>query len=357
MPLRALINNEEKVSISFNDIDWNQIKERQKNGEVNIILPCCKQKGFLRTSSKGLKHFIHAKGQNICDWKPETPEHLMAKAEVIKACLENGWQAIPEFADTNWRADVLAIKNEAKIAFEIQWSSQTTDETESRQIRYNDSQVRGCWFFRTIPKQYREYGDDYVAIKEIPFFKIKKEDDGIFVLFNSSKIELRNFVSILLKKQIKFCDNYRAKQSQEVEILIFDTHCWKCHSPQQLYTVPKRIKSCCNTDMYLMGELWGDEDFDKHTSVYSAVKDIIKENPQFKIGELKPRYSKTVGGSYKSFGCFHCDAIFGDFPLRQEKLEVQNSESGISFLKTLDLGEIKDSGKHWCHSPERKFCC
>jgi len=43
--------------------------------------PCCGQEGFLRTSNRGLKHFVHLKSANPCDWKPESAEHLPLNLE------------------------------------------------------------------------------------------------------------------------------------------------------------------------------------------------------------------------------------------------------------------------------------
>jgi len=165
MPLRAYIDNEEINSIDQTDEQWNDLKKRLKNNKYSLKLSCCKQDGFLRTSSKGLKHFVHSKSDNTCDWKPESPEHLKAKIEIIEACKLNGWKAIPEFSETNWRADVLAIQNDKRIAFEVQWNKQTFEEIKIKQGRYKESNVRGCWFFRTAPKQLRNYDDSLIADK------------------------------------------------------------------------------------------------------------------------------------------------------------------------------------------------
>ncbi|MDR2886942.1 MAG: hypothetical protein LBV26_02910 [Bacteroidales bacterium] len=153
MPLRAYIDNEEIVSIDLTDEQWNDLKKRIKSKDSLLTLPCCKQEGFLRTSSKGLKHFVHSKSNYNCDWEPESPEHLRAKIAIMEACRENGWKAIPEFSETNWRADVLAIQNEKKIAFEVQWSKQTFEETKFRQDRYKESNSKGLLVFSNSTKR------------------------------------------------------------------------------------------------------------------------------------------------------------------------------------------------------------
>ena len=102
MPLRAYIEDKEIVSIDLNDEEWSALKARLKAKKTVLILPCCGQEGFLRTSSKGLKHFVHLKSANPCDWKPESAEHLKAKVAIMEACREQGWDAIPEFSEADW---------------------------------------------------------------------------------------------------------------------------------------------------------------------------------------------------------------------------------------------------------------
>jgi len=359
MPLRAYIDNEEIISINLSDEYWNDLKKRIKSKDSLLTLPCCKQKGFLRTSSKGLKHFVHAKSVNTCDWKPESIEHLKAKIEIIKACEENGWKSIPEFSETNWRADVLATKNEKKIAFEVQWSKQTYEETKFRQDRYKESNVRGCWFFRTAPKELRNYDDSLIADKEIPAFKIfKDEDSNIIAQLKQTQLPLKSLVDSLLKRKIKFCEHIRLKPRQEVTIVFFETICWKCHKPQHLWTIEQNLLTVCNQDFYLMGSMWDSDDIDKSPKIYEAVKQYLRtENGKhLKIGELKKRYSKTVNESYLSHGCFYCDSIFGDWFLNTEKIDGQNNPQSIRHKIELDLGIIKEEGKHWCYSENGEFC-
>ncbi len=356
MPLRAFLNGQEIISLEYSDSEWTELKDKIKKNNNQLTLPCCNQAGFLRTSIKGLKHFVHAKSGNVCDWKPETPEHLRSKIEIVKACHENDWKAIPEFSEKDWRADVLAIKNEMRIAFEVQWSKQTMEDTKFRQQRYKESNVRGCWFFRTLPKV-SKFDSSILVDKEIPSFEIHKDEIGeIMVNFTNDRIPLKDFVTKLLKRNIKHCEHYRLQPKQEVEIVIYETSCWKCKKLQHGFTVDQHLKTICNKDMYLMGSMWDGDDIDKHPVILSAVKEIMKSEKDIKIGQVKRRYSKTIESSYLSNGCYYCDVIFGDFYLSSEKLDGLHDSNSRTFKRTLDLGIIKQEGQHWCHSTTNEFC-
>lgn len=359
MPLRAYIDNEEIISIDQTDEEWNELKKRLKSKESVLTLPCCEQEGFLRKSRNGLKHFVHLKSDKNCDWKPESPEHLRAKIEIIEACKMNGWKAIPEFSETNWVADVLAIQNDKRIAFEVQWSKQTYETTKFRQERYKESDVRGCWFFRTAPKELRNYDETLLADRDIPAFRIfKNENSDIIAQLRQTQLPLRDLVDSLLNRKLKFCNHVRLKPSQEVTIIFFETSCWKCKKPQHCYTVEQNLMSVCNQDFYIMGSMWDSDDIDKSPNIYDAVKRFLKskDGEGLKVGQLKKRYSKTVHDSYLSHGCFYCDAIFGDFYLNTEKLEGQNDPNSIRFTDNIDLGSMTEEGPHWCYSENRQFC-
>lgn len=358
MPLRAYIDNEEIISIDHTDEQWNDLRKRLKNGS-SLKLPCCNQDGFLRMSSKGLKHFVHIKSDNTCDWKPESPEHLKAKIEIIEACKKNGWKAIPEFSERNWRADVLAIQDNKRIAFEVQWSKQTFEETKFRQAQYKESNVRGCWFFKTAPKELRDYDDSLIAHKEIPAFKIFKDvNSSIVGQLKQTQLPLNELVSSLLKRKLKFCEHIRLKAKQEVTIIFFDTICWSCHKEQHCYTIEQNLLTICNQPYHISGSMWDSDDIDKKPQIYEAVKQIVESDvgKNFKIGQLKKRYSNTVQHSYLSHGCFYCDAIFGDFYLPAEKREGRYNPNSIRLKVKVDLGLIKEQGQHWCLSDNGQHC-
>ena len=323
MPLRAYIEDKEIVSIDLNDEEWSALKARLKAKEIVLTLPCCGQEGFLRTSNRGLKHFVHLKSANPCDWKPESAEHLKAKVAIMEACREQGWDAIPEFSEADWRADVLAVQGGKRIAFEVQWSRQTYEETRLRQERYKASNVRGCWFFRIAPKEMSDYDKTLVADKETPAFKIfKDENSNILAQVGKVQMPLKALISNLLARKLKFCEHIRMAPKQKITIIFFEMKCWKCGTLQYCYTVEPSLKSVCNCDFDVERSSWDDHDIDKHPGVYAAVQDFLQteEGRQLKVGPVKKRYSRTVADSYLSHGCYYCDAIFGDFHLIEEKL-------------------------------------
>jgi hypothetical protein len=359
MPLRAYINNEEIISIDQTDEQWSELKKRLKTRNFVLTLPCCKQEGFLRKSNKGLKHFVHSKYDNVCDWKSESPEHLRAKIEIIEACRENRWEAIPEFSGTKWKADVLAIQGEKKIAFVVQWSKQTFEEILSRQDRYKESNVRVCWFFRAAPKELRNYGGGLLANKEIPAFKIfKDEDSNIIAQLKQIQLPLKSLVDNLLKRKLKFCEHIRLKTEQDVTIAFFEVSCWKCGETQHCYTVGRDLLTVCNQNFHLMGSMWESDDIDKNPQIYEAVQQFLKteSGKYLKVGELKKRYSNTVQHSYLSHGCFFCDSIFGDFYLNTEKLYARNGPNIVSYTVKISMEIEKEEEKHWCYSENRQFC-
>ena len=174
MPLRAIVDGKNITTPFLSDEEWQELKSAVKTQNMDVILPCCNQKGYLRTSSRGMPHFVHYRKSDNCTSKPETWQHLKAKAEVVRACRAAGWDALTEASGDNWRADVLAIRNNIQIAFEIQWSPQTLEETEIRQQRYIDAGVRCCWLFRAPPRGFK-------ARDDIPLFKIEITDESQYL--------------------------------------------------------------------------------------------------------------------------------------------------------------------------------
>ncbi len=61
------------------------------------------------------------------------------------------------------------------------------------------------------------------------------------------------------------------------------------------------------------------------------------------IGIIKTRYSKTIHESYLSNGCYYCDALQGDFFIRNEFLEYQIHDTYLEpyFVDSITYEELR----------------
>jgi len=154
MPLSAYLYTQKIIAPLLNDNEWRHIVKSLKQSPDYLHFKCCGSPVYARTSSRGLRHFVH-KNTDHCNYVSESEDHLQMKLEIYKACQELGWNAELEYIGEKFRADVLAVKDERKIAFEIQLSRQDLQTTINRQNILHKAGIRCAWFFNRIPKGYR----------------------------------------------------------------------------------------------------------------------------------------------------------------------------------------------------------
>ncbi|PSF34957.1 hypothetical protein C7H19_18300 [Aphanothece hegewaldii CCALA 016] len=234
MPFRAFINGQEVIALEVTTTQW---QTYQKDRTKVVTMSCCQNRGILKTSHKGLQFFAHhpdnPKPLN-CSYKGETEQHLRAKMAIRNACLElAGVACNVEVSGQGWRADVLAIKGNRKIAFEIQWSPQNIVETQIRQERYRQSGVECVWLFRII--------SDLSPNPSLPIFQLIETGGEFKVKVESHYLSLEDFVKAWLNGQIQYCTYLQSSTYQKINIGISSCFCAKCQEKNHYFQILNSI--------------------------------------------------------------------------------------------------------------------
>lgn len=360
MPLRALVNNIEINAPLLSDDEWGKLKLNIKNFNYNVIIPCCNQKGLLRTSSLGLNHFYHHPDNKIkCNKKPISPEHLSGQIEIIRACSLINWIAKDEVEESNWRADVLATQDKKKIAFEMQTSKQSYNKTIERQEKYKKSNVRGCWFFKKLPKELT-----LKQMEEIPAFEITPSKNlNTKVIYNHKIFKLSDFVQMLLNKQILFNYYLKSRNKQIISVSFFKTTCSNCNHTLYKYFIDYSLFSKCGEYFNIDNELTT-KIIDKQ--IKDKLNEIIKINNYFNSSQITLKNQYNVDSYIDSNSRFHCPKCNTCYwenivILRNERLnddlETEIEKNRTIYKFHVDLNEEITSYKpHWCLNINDRFC-
>ncbi len=157
MPLSALVDEELVCAPLLDEQRWKELKGHP------VTLQPCGHRGFTRVSPLGTQHFVHERDSG-CEHS-ESPEHLHLKAVIAVAANSAGWQAATEVSGDGFVADVMAVAEQRRVAFEVQRSKQILREYQHRQERYRQQDIRSVWFAKSVPA-------GYVANEHLPLFVV-----------------------------------------------------------------------------------------------------------------------------------------------------------------------------------------
>jgi hypothetical protein len=349
MPLRAVIDGSDVIAPLVADDEWSALRGRVRQKTAAVVLPCCEAGAFLRASKLGTKHFVHRRAAG-CAGGGETYQHLWAKAEVVHACVEAGWNVATEVAGDGWRADVLASRGTARVAFEVQWSAQADEDALARQTRYRDAGIRGCWLFRGDPPM--------PARRDLPMFAVRPDGEQVAIIKHAGRIHpLRQFVSTLLAGKVRFSGRAIAR----LRVSFVEMDCWRCHRRGHVYYAQQL--SCCGHEIgFALASEPRDSGVDPlQPEVIAVVRNGLAgagRGSGIALGAIKKRYSRTVESSYLSFGCPHCDALFGDWFVREAVLDAAIDDYACARFEVERpmLGGADVQG-HWCLPPDGSSYC
>lgn len=313
MPIKAKLKGEDIFAFNFDEEAWLKLRDEP------VEMHCCPVKATLKKSKLGTRFFSHrAKGD--CASQGESAEHLYLKNLICTIASDLGWHAETEREGRTpqgeaWVADVYCENGKAKLVFEVQWSPQTNDEFLRRQQKYAASGLRAAWLFRL--KSNKEYwARDMPYHYDTPVFgmkrKSKKMEDLYVPQFGES---VESFVRGMLQGHLEWAP--KPGQPLVADVIPHYENCWKCKK---------------ETGLILGIEIRDKRD--KEIGFGSLNDDgvpelILKGVPpetlaKAKIGAIKKRFSKAVGGSYLSNGCYHCDVLMGGFFISEVLMEMHD---------------------------------
>lgn len=295
--------NRSVLSFDLSPDEWRTL-ERENKSVRHLRMPCCNAQVVLKKSRRGTPFFAH-KGKGNCATAPETETHLRLKRMAVEVARAYGWNAETEVAGTTpsgktWRADVLARKDRHQVAVEIQWSSQTEEETQRRQARYAESGVRCLWLFRQkrIPVD-----------RDLPAARINGDLDGGFVAlvpkgYGEQSVPMREFFEAVFNRRFRF--GLPLGCVAHVSIQVAPMSCWSCNGQTRILT---GVDVDVGPDTYrLTVPTLGAHP--EHLELFKIVRRHIPDG--LGLGNIKRRYSRTQQRSYLSNGCAHCDALSGE---------------------------------------------
>jgi hypothetical protein len=270
-------------------------------------------------SSLGLKFFAHKKGAD-CDMHEggETAEHLELKSLLVKAARAVGWEAELEVPSKNrgWIADVMASNGERRIALEVQWSRQSSDDFVRRQERYAADGVECIWF--VAPKNTDNAGT-------VPSHTIGGDPGSWHIrmrttLDGCSRTELRfeDAVGHILQGDYRFhSEPYVQAYSMDVAMV----KCWRdaCGKWFTLWRLEDlQVKTRCA----LEGTIEGVYQLESRMFVQDRIERVIAdqvlpllEHEQVDLprtAKLITRTIKAAEKTYLAYCCPHCGVVTGD---------------------------------------------
>ena len=278
--------------------------------------------------------------------------HEYVQQQIVDICNELGLEEKSEYKGKDWRADVLVKSNGVCYAFEIQTSPQTLKRTRERQEKYIRDSIVGCWLFEKEPARMM------LEMEDLPIFKIKCENDNIYVSLKDRKtLSLQTFITDFVNGRIKFCHTLNPLPTMEINFL--EMPCWKCGLINHIHYIAP-LKSACNTYIHPSESMWSSDKYSFRPEILKKIQDYAKtdKGKYLNLATVKERFSRTMGKSYMSFGCSGCDSIFGDFYIHEMMIDNYGGAMDVDTLK-IDVDfdmDLRQEIPHWCHPGEHPFC-
>jgi len=277
----------------------------------------------------------------------ERRAHVELKERVAELAAAHGWQPTLEAVGDGFRVDVLLERDGRRVACEVQLSPCPISAYKERIDRYTAAGLESVWLCGSYPEKLKPDA-------QLPLFRVGWPDEEAEPYLGFAEPErfdrrgrvvdvaarpLAEALPLLLDRSIRFAADARVQPY--VEFLGWTSDCWKCQSEVPLWDTRLVGRTCCglpHDDEFHPSEEWQD-------AFSPAVRELARQ-AGLSDAAIKPRYSRTAGTTYMSFGCLNCDAIFGEWFVRQDLCEVAYEPP---IFGQTEAGEVFSAKRpHWC---------
>lgn len=230
---------------------------------------------------------------------------------LIEICESEGWKYEKYYKTEKWKADILITMGEQKFAF----MSSNSATTASRVLPLMEADGVKGFAFVLSPKK------DIHA--DVACFVLYKVDDSMIVKVHERELSLPDFIKKAINNKIVHISSARITS---VEVMFETMNCYSCNTPHSVFIIRYLVDEDGDKHDYikLQNIYYEEDDIDIpdlqfNDEILGKVKQNISDHPEKKIvmGDVRERYSRTMGESYMSFGCPKCGSLVGDHYLSE----------------------------------------
>lgn len=255
MPFSALSPDGPVTLLGVDSLTIERMRDRNRREQL-YRAKCCGAPLAIRTAEGKVPHFVHLSTPPSCAGdKHVSPEHLRLQAAVALAVNETGWTFETEAVEREpvsrrpiWRADVLATRGHARVAFEIQLSGSDWMSMLERQRRYRACGVRGLWFVKTKK--------GFPSRQEMPIFVVETDSDADWVALRrrwddahiwsgtdgADHVELGRFVRMALAGELRWAP-LQSTPGTELHAEVLCEESGRCRGCRRFRAVPMGVEA------------------------------------------------------------------------------------------------------------------
>lgn len=258
---------------------------------------------------------------------------------ILEICKNEGWEYEKRYKTDKWTADILIKAENKRFAFSVYKSP--IEASEILPLMEKDG-VKGYGLLLS---------SKWVSSKDVACFNTHRYGDAIDVIIGAQNLRLNFFLKSALENRIE----HRTKTKiTAIDVIFAEFECWSCHEkhhiPYVRYLVDENGKRISDDDDYVSEEDCSNApDLCFGADYLEVVRHYIAEHPEkgIAMGEVKERYSKTRDESYMSYGCPKCDALVGDWFLKDMAVDLMYA-TDESLMNRIQLKEpFETSVNEW----------